>query len=137
LFGDKLIIPMGKSQYSLCSTWITARLQRMFAQRLVWDKGWHYRLHKTLTPRTPFHSSSVHAVITNCWCPSGAPHHISWVGKYTKYERIDTSLHLALARMVKTCPKKVNQEKYIFLYIKQGSITHSFNVKKFYTLHSL
>ena len=42
-----------------------------------------------------------------------------------------TSLHLVQARMVKTCPKKVNK-KNICLYI-----THSFNVKKFYILHSL
>ena len=37
-----------------------------------------------------------------------------------------TSLHLVQARMVKTCPKKVNKSKVFFLYIKQ-------NVKKFYT----
>ena len=32
-------------------------------------------------------------------------------------------LHMVQARMVKTCPKKVNKKKY-FLYITQGSITH-------------
>ena len=31
---------------------------------------------------------------------------------------------------VKTCPKKVNKKKYIFV-IKQGTITHSFNAKSF------
>ena len=35
------------------------------------------------------------------------------------------SLHLVQARMVKTYRKKGQQEKNIFLYIKQGSITHS------------
>ena len=34
-------------------------------------------------------------------------------------------------------PKKGQQEKRKNLYIKQGSITHSFNIKKFYILHSL
>ena len=46
-----------------------------------------------------------------------------------------TSLHLVQAGMVKTCPKKVNKKKYFFVHYKQGSITHSFNVKKFYNLH--
>ena len=34
-------------------------------------------------------------------------------------------------------PKKGQQEKIFFLYIKQGSITNSFIVKMFYILHSL
>ena len=34
-------------------------------------------------------------------------------------------------------PKKGQQEKRKKLYIKQGSITQSFNFKKFYILHSL
>ena len=47
-----------------------------------------------------------------------------------------TSLHLFQAKMVKTCPKW-STRKNIFLYIEQGPITHSFNVKKFYILRSL
>ena len=42
-----------------------------------------------------------------------------------------TSPQLVQARMVETCPKKVNKKRY-FLYIKQGLITHSLNVKKNY-----
>ena len=34
-------------------------------------------------------------------------------------------------------PKKGQQDKIFFLFIKQGSITYSFNAKKFYNLHSL
>ena len=37
---------------------------------------------------------------------------------------------------VQNIPKKGQQEKIFFLDIKQGSITHSFNVKKFYFLQS-
>ena len=48
----------------------------------------------------------------------------------------DKSIFGSSYGMVKTCPK-MSTRKDIFLYIKQGSITHSLNVKKCYTLYFL
>ena len=33
-----------------------------------------------------------------------------------------TSLHLVQARMVKTCPKKVNKKKYFFCTLNKGQL---------------
>ena len=43
--------------------------------------------------------------------------------------------HLVHARMVKTCPTKVN--KNFFLYIQQGPITHLLIGNKIHTLQAL